>query len=81
MPDLAQIFGAGSSDPSRGLLFYENIGFPVEKMEFWPFSQSWGKREIFKGLRTGEDVTQGPCLSCCLLKFYMKKQGTRGRNS
>ena len=59
-PDLAQILGAGSSDPSRGLLFYENIGFPVEKMEFWPFSQSWGKREIFKGLRTGEDVTQGP---------------------
>ena len=42
------------------LLFYDNIGFPVEKMEFGPFSQSWGKREIFQGLRTGEDVTQGP---------------------
>ena len=53
-PDLAQIFGAGSSDPSRGLLFYENIGFPVEKMEFGPFSKSWGNGKSFRAYALGK---------------------------
>ena len=41
-PDLAQILGAGSSDPSRELLFYEKIGLPIEKTAFSSFSQSCG---------------------------------------
>ena len=59
-PGLAHVLGAASSDKNPGLLFYEKSRFLIEKTEFSSFSQSWGKREIFKGLRTGEDVTQGP---------------------
>ena len=53
MPDLAQIFGAGSSDPSRGLLFYEKIGLPIEKTAFSSFSQSCGVTRINTRIKKG----------------------------
>ena len=37
-----------------GLLFYENIGFPVEKMEFGPFSKSWGNGKSFRAYALGK---------------------------